>query len=153
LTEIVSPSKDRSIRSPGPYPGSPHIHSSSRSLRSCFADTPKSAAASSIGMPGRAIRYGTSANSRGSRSCAVFTTPPLHPFGPPPDSQQALVHRLAQYLRLEHDRVVAVARDPAGRRVGVPHLDLDQVAVDALDALLADHGGPPAQPGRAVLGQ
>ena len=53
---IVSPSNSTSMRSPGPWPGSPHTQSRSRSLRSRSSVTPKTAAASLTRTPGRASR-------------------------------------------------------------------------------------------------
>ena len=58
ITDTVSPSKDRSIRSPGPWPGSPHIHSSCRSRRSWASVTPKSAAACADADPGLRLQVG-----------------------------------------------------------------------------------------------
>ncbi|SHY83269.1 Uncharacterised protein [Mycobacteroides abscessus subsp. abscessus] len=64
VTSMLSSEKDRSIRSPGPYPGSPHIHSWFRSAISCLVVTPRSAAASAALIPGLAWKYGTMFSSR-----------------------------------------------------------------------------------------
>ena len=56
VTPMLSSEMDRSMRSPGPYPGSPHIHNWFRSLSSCFGVTPRSAAASAALIPGLATK-------------------------------------------------------------------------------------------------
>lgn len=53
---ISPPSHDTSIRSPGVWPGSPHIHTSCRSSMSCFSLSPKIFATSGTWAPGCDIR-------------------------------------------------------------------------------------------------
>ena len=72
VTSMLSPENSKSIRSPGPYPGSPHIHSWLRSVISCLALTPRAAAASGALIPGLAWKYGTMFSSRTSRVDSWF---------------------------------------------------------------------------------
>src|SRR4030095_16243289 len=60
-----------SMRSPGPYGGSPETNSRSRSASSSGSDIPNRSAASATLVPWFRTRYGTTVSSRRSRSDAL----------------------------------------------------------------------------------
>ena len=119
------------MRSPGLCPGSPHIHSSSRSRRSWASVTPNASAASATRIPGRASRYGTRASRRGIRSAAPLTSdsgPALDPAsgGGRVRARVGPQHRLDRFdelRRLEGDGSWTGRRDDPGELAGIGEVD------------------------------
>src|SRR5690349_11010673 len=138
-----SPSRAMSMRSPGPYPGRPHTHSSSRSSRSCRSVTPRSAAAPATAIPGRASRYGTRLSSRPSRSADPVMVPPVRGG----DLVEPFDDEVADLRRVEDARVRSVPDELRGQPLGVAVAQRQPVAVVAVDDLV----GVPAQARAATL--
>src|SRR6185503_992382 len=108
-----------SIRSPGPYGGSPETNSRSRSARSSGSDIPNRSAASATLVPWFRTRYGTTVSSRRRRSDAfsgaLRAAPERQPLSGANDRLQP-----AQDLRSElgglHDLCIGSERqDPRGQ--------------------------------------
>ncbi|SHX26660.1 Uncharacterised protein [Mycobacteroides abscessus subsp. abscessus] len=136
ITSMVSPSKSRSISSPGPPPGSPQTKSCQRSASNCFRVTPRSAAALVWLTRGLAWKYGTMFNSRTRRVDTLLMRDPPAPLAGysrldtlPRLRTQPSDHVVPQRFRLQSHGVGAVAGDLPGQPVDHADVDDDLVAV------------------------
>src|SRR4029453_9006204 len=145
-----------SMRSPGPYGGSPEPNSRSRSASSSGSDIPNRSAASATLVPWFRTRYGTTVSSRRRRSAAFSGALGAAP-GRPPSSGGNDRLQPAQDLRSElggfHGLRVGSERQdpwdqPFPRRPGHPHLD--PPVLPGTDGLRAPPplGRPPPHGGR-----
>src|SRR6266508_5224495 len=120
-----------SIRSPGPYGGSPETNSRSRSANSSGSDIPNRSAAPATRVPWFRTRYGTTVRRRRRRSDAFSGALRVPPERPPPsgdnDRLQPVQDLRSELGGLHGLRVGSERQDPGDqalpRRPGHAHLD------------------------------
>src|SRR4029453_16662979 len=120
-----------SMRSPGPYGGSPETNSRSRSASSSGSDIPNRSAASATLVPWFRTRYGTTVSSRRRRSDAfsgaLRAAPERAPSSGGNDRLQPAQGLRSELGGFDGLRVGSERQDPRDqpfpRRPGHPHLD------------------------------
>src|SRR2546423_8107190 len=119
-----SSSTSTSIRSPGPYGGSPERKSRLKSDRRSFLDTPNSWVSSSTLVPGCFTRYGTTSSRRCRRADDLDSTPPPLSFGVKRRLQPS-DDLVAELWRSDRRGVGAEREHPGGEALRRPPRDGD----------------------------